>query len=522
MLPSQKITSYWPFGLLLVLVFLIYGRSIDYDFVWDDERTHLTANENLRQGKLGKFWAKPYEGLYIPVSYTVWGLVYQVADKDAQGKPDPVPFHLINLLMHLINGWLVFAIIRLFIPHIAASAIGAALFLLHPLQVESVAWVSEFRGLLATGFGLGALFIYWGTPVDNKSIARKFVVPAILFTLGMLCKPNMVVLPIFAFIGDVMLRHKKWNNSLLIASCAMLFTIPIIVMTLNVQPASKVDFVAPLWSRPLLALDALNFYLMKLIAPFNLSPSYGRTPQSLIEESFINWALLTPLVLGVLFAVFYKHARPFLACLLLFAVGFATVSGIIPFFFQKFSNVADRYIYLSMFPAGLAMSYAVYKLGRGAQVGATVIIMFFGAITFLQLPIWEKDYTLWDTAIERYPEQALPYNNRGVVNLEQKRLELAEKDFTTSIKYDSTFASAYLNRGNALAFQSKFAEAVPDYNKAISLKPKVGKAYLNRSVTFYNLRHYEQAKEDLIQAGKLGQKAHPNYVRDLERALQSR
>ncbi|CAN5368765.1 tetratricopeptide repeat protein [soil metagenome] len=519
MLPSQKITSYWPFGLLLVLVFFIYGPSIGYDFVWDDERTHLTSNTYLTEGDFGHFWQEPYEGLYIPVSYTAWGLIYKVTDIDAKGHPDPATFHIINLLLHLLNGWLVFAIIRLFIPHIAAAALGAALFMLHPLQVETVAWVSEFRGLLATFFGLAALFFYWGVPADNKSVIRTYVIPSILLILAMLSKPNMVVLPAFAFVGDVMLRHKRWDYSLITAMCAMLFTLPVIFMALDAQPTTNVSFIPPLWSRPLLALDALNFYLSKLVAPFSLSPSYGRTPQSLIEASFIKWTLLVPVVVGVLFAIFYKHARPFLACLILFSLGFATVSGLVPFYFQKFSNVADRYIYLSMFPAGLALSYAVYKLGRGAQVGATVLIMFFGGVTFLQVPIWEKEYTLWDKTIARYPEQALPYNNRGVVNLDQKRFELAVKDFSKSIQYDSTFASAYNNRGNALALLSKFQEAITDYNKAIALKPDYGRAYYNRSLTYANMGQYPQASKDLVMAGRLGYKANPSYVKQLEQAM---
>lgn len=519
MLPSQKITSYWPFGLLLVLTFFIYGRSIGYDFVWDDERTHLSANAQLTQGNVKYFWQEPYEGLYIPVSYTAWTGIYKISSYGTKGQLEPHLFHAANLLLHLINGWLVFALIRLFIPHIPAAAFGAALFLLHPLQVESVAWVSEFRGLLATFFGLGALYVYWSTPVDSLSMLRRYVLPAILFVLAMLSKPNMVVLPVFVFVGDVMLRHKRWHYSLVTAACALLFTIPIIVVALDAQPADKTNYIAPLWSRGLLALDALNFYLLKLVAPFNLSPSYGRTPQYLVSTYFLNWFLLVPIVLGVLFTVFYKRARPFLACLILFAVGFATVSGLVPYYFQKFSNVADRYIYLSMFPAGLAVAYAIYRMGRGAMVVATLGVMFFAGLTFLQVRIWEKEFTLWDTAIKRYPEQPLPYNNRGVVYLDQKRYALAVKDFDVAITYDSTFASAYNNRGNALSMLSRFAEAMPDYNKAILLKPDYARAYYNRSLTYANMGQYQQAYKDLQRAGQLGYQAPEAYVKQLQQVM---
>jgi len=332
----------------------------------------------------------------------------------------------------------------------------------------------------------------------------------------------MVVLPVFMFIGDVLLRHRPWQTSLALATCALVLSVPFIYIALDAQPASRVDFVAPLWSRPLLALDALNFYLMKLIAPFSLSPTYGRTPQKLIEENFITWALLMPVFIGALFAVFYKHARPFLACLLLFAVGFATVSGLVPFFYQKFSNVADRYVYLSMFPAGLALSYAVYKLGRPAQVVGIILVMVFAGFSFLQVPIWEKELTLWQAAIERYPQQALPYNNRGVVYLDQKRFELAVKDFSQAIAYDDEYESAYNNRGNALSRLARFREALPDYDKAIALNPQYALAYYNRSLTYAALAQYPQAHKDLTMALRLGYKrANPQYITDLERMLRN-
>lgn len=516
---SKKITSYWPFGLLLVVTFFIYGRTINYDFVWDDERTHLSNNPALVQGNLLQFWAKPYEGLYIPVSYTVWGALYKIAPKDKSGKLRPELFHATNLLLHMLNGLLVFLLIRVFVPKWSAAALGAALFMLHPLQVESVIWVSEFRGLLATAFALGALYAYWGPPFEKKSICKHYLLAALLFMLALLSKPSVVVLPVMVFIADVMLLHKSWKPSAIAAGVGLLLAMPIMYITSISQPADNIAFVAPLWSRPLLALDAMNFYLMKFFAPFNLSPSYGRTPQHLIDVNFIKPALVMPILVGGLFAFYYKRARPFLACLMLFAVAFATVSGVVPFYFQKFSNVADRYVYLSMFPAGLALGYLVNRVGRVAVLGATLLLAFYAGVTFLQVPVWANEVTLWDTAIKRYPEQALPYNNRGVAYFDQHRYELAAKDYSTAISFDPTYASAYNNRGNALSLLSKYTEALPDYDKAIELKPDYGQAYYNRSQTYANLAQYDKAYSDLIKSNQLGFNANPAYVQQLKQVM---
>ncbi len=516
----KKITSYWPFGLLLVYTFFIYGRTVGYDFVWDDERTHLTNNAKLVEGDLAYFWQTPYEGLYIPVSYTIWGAIYKVAPKDAKGNLKPGWFHGVNILLHLINGFLVFIIIRLFVPHLGGAALGAALFMLHPMQVESVAWVSEFRGLLATVFALGSMFTYWSIDERTKLLPLRYVLAAGLFVLALLSKPSVVVLPVMVFIADVMLLHKTWKRSTIVAGVGILLALPIIYITSISQPADNIAFVAPLWTRPLLALDALNFYLMKLFAPFNLAASYGRTPQHLIEVNFIKPALVMPILVGGLFAVFYKRARPFLGCLLLFAVAFATVSGVVPFYFQKFSNVADRYIYLSMFPTGLALAYIVNRVGRVAVLVGILAIGFYGALSFLQVPVWNNEMALWENTIKLYPEQALPYNNRGVAYFDQRRYELAVKDYNVALTYDPQYASAYNNRGNALSMLGRFKEALPDFTQAVTLKPDYGQGYYNRSLTYANLGMFEQAYNDLVVSGQLGYKANPQYVQRLQQIMQ--
>ncbi len=519
MSPTKQVTSYWPFGLLLVVTFFIYGRTINYDFVWDDERLHLSNNPALVEGKLLQFWQKPYEGLYIPVSYTAWGLLYKIAPKDEQGHLKPQLFHAANILLHMLNGLLVFLLIRQFVPKWSAAALGAALFMLHPLQVESVVWVSEFRGLLATAFALGALYAYWGPPHDQKVRAKHYLLPAALFVLALLSKPSVVVLPVMVFIADVMLLHKPWKTSAVVALVGLALSLPIIYITSISQPADNIAFVAPLWSRPLLALDALNFYLMKLFAPFSLSASYGRTPQHLIDVNFIKPVLIMPILVGGLFAFFYKRARPFLACLLLFALAFATVSGVVPYYFQKFSNVADRYIYLSMFPAALALGYLVNRVGRSAVLGGTLLVAFFAGVTFLQVPVWANEVSLWNNAISQFPEQALPYNNRGVAYFDQRRYELAITDYSKALSLDPKYDSAYNNRGNALSLLSRFKEALPDYDKAIELKPDYGQAYYNRSQTYANLGQYEKAYSDLVKSNQLGFNANPAYVQQLKQVM---
>src|SRR3569832_2197608 len=130
--------------ILFALAILLFGRTIKYAAVWDDVRVHFNpSNQQLMDTGVSAFW-KNHSGMYIPLTYTTWAVI-----KKTFSSPSfhPAPFHLLNVVTHAFNGVLLFYLLSLLFKNNTAAFFGSLLFLIHPLQVESVAWISEFRGL---------------------------------------------------------------------------------------------------------------------------------------------------------------------------------------------------------------------------------------------------------------------------------------------------------------------------------------------------------------------------------------
>ena len=164
----------WLSVLLFAGSLALYWPSRSSEFVWDDQPYHLAGNTQLMRGDYAAFWARPYRDFYIPVMYTVWTwIAQQTRDEIPQGSGlHPEPFRTLNLIIHATNSVLVFWLLCLSVRATRPSLIGAILFTIHPLQVESVVWVSELRGLLAALFSLIALALY-GVIANQAACGRR-------------------------------------------------------------------------------------------------------------------------------------------------------------------------------------------------------------------------------------------------------------------------------------------------------------------------------------------------------------
>ncbi|MEO7161696.1 MAG: hypothetical protein ABI041_02140 [Bdellovibrionia bacterium] len=278
--------------LLLIVGALIYSQTLNYSFLhWDDD-AHILSHPPLTWATLVSVFTQPYYGLFIPVTYFLWGCI-SLALSWFHIPPHPFPFHALNLLLHLLNSVQVYSLIKLVGldtradkfkgPRTngagepagfssGAAQVGALLFLLHPLQVGGVAWISGGRDLLSSAFGL------WATRVYINS-GRKML-PTILYGLGLLSKPSLIFLPL----GLLALQPEKAKKSIpWLILCSILGGF-ILFWTRAAQSYSLMPSVA--WfRRPLVAIDSLGFYLRKIIFPYPLSVDYGRTPEWVLQNN---------------------------------------------------------------------------------------------------------------------------------------------------------------------------------------------------------------------------------------------
>ena len=495
---------------MLVITFLVYGRTISYGFVWDDERSHLTAHKDLMEGNIGKLISKPYDGMYIPVTYLTWNAAKSFA-KDGD-KLNPKPFHSLNVLFHAANVVLLFLILNLLFGNSIAAFVGAALFGFHPLQVESVAWISEFRGVYSCFFSLTAMWVLFSNlkkqafKSAKELVSQKFFWGAtVLFLCALLSKPGAVMLPfitlllVWCFFRD---SFGAVRAAVMIWLCVV---VPVALSTAASQSNAAMTYVTPLLLRGPVAGYSVGFYLMKIFLPLNLAPSYGFTPQEILQHTVTY--VLAAVVMGCGVYLFLKREKfKFIFTgYFLFVLSLLPVTGIVTFYFQRYSNVADRYVYFGMIGMAIIATYLCTLPQKKIVFG--VLGTFLAVCIFLtvrQVPVWKNEFSIWNDSMEKYPHQYMAAYNMGVYYSKNNQPELAINDYTVAIEYNGKSKDAFVNRANEFAKVNRFSEALKDYDAAIALAPDDGSIYYNRALMNYNAGNFDSCPPDILKAQELG------------------
>ncbi|MGE4131571.1 MAG: tetratricopeptide repeat protein [Bdellovibrionales bacterium] len=374
-------------GLVLMAVVVLYGQLMSTPFLnWDDD-SNIFRNPNFLEGNWSVFWTQAYFGLYVPVTSLVWQVLYTL------GKGSVWPFRMLNLVLHAINCTLLFFLLASLArrANLARSSVlvglGVALFALHPLQVQAVAWISGGRDLLSAGFGLAAILVFFRFPGFWGTHAA-----ALLFALSMLSKPSSVVLAVALPLLALAFEPKDFRRACIWGLAWLALAIFPIRMALGAQA----DFLLSLkwWERPLIMADSYCFYLLKLIWPQPLSANYGRPPSVVLEQPAVFFELLLVLgMISVLVWTIWRRDRRMILGVLWFLL-LLPVSGLVPFGFQLISTTADHYHYL---PMAVISALLVIRLEnwRGRipfpkmVLGLAILILM--GLSWARLRIWQSD-----------------------------------------------------------------------------------------------------------------------------------
>jgi hypothetical protein len=303
---------FW-FVAIVLLTFAMFSPLIRADFTaWDDPDT-LALNPKLHPptwDSLADYWTTAGDaapmGLYVPVTYTVWSAA------SIPNGPSPHVIHAINVSLHAVTAGLVFLLLRRFVPTFPAL-VGSAIFALHSVQVEAVGWASGTKDLLCGFFAVATLLI---ETAPGRSRWMRTVAFG-CFVLAMLSKPTAMVVPVMLVAWDVfrstggppvpgargtggtsVLRRMPW-----LAAAAICGIVTAMSQPVPWQPT------LPLWTRPVVALDAIAFYLHKLVWPAHLCMDYGRTPTALFDSPSVWWTWAVPIVAAG--AMFLRPMRAF-------------------------------------------------------------------------------------------------------------------------------------------------------------------------------------------------------------------
>jgi len=503
---------------------MVFGATINHGFVWDDGGYHLLQNPYLQKlsfNNLTHFWTNQYQGMYIPVSYTCIMFITWISRIFTSTLFNPGIFHFFNILMHCLNSLLLFFLLKRIFKQDLAVFFGTIVFMLHPVQVEAVAMVTEFRGLLATFWGILFLLKYDRLLRNNTYRLLRLVFCLLLFVLAILSKPvAMVFFPIALLYSLLVLKTPlKKLGTLHI----FLFFISLIAiyMTTASQPGFVIQYLTPLFNRFFIWMDAVNFYLCKILIPLGLSPSYARTPQVVLDFWYTYVAWLIPI--GLLIILFIKRKRiPFvLFAFLVFITGFLPVSGIVPFIFQNWSTVADRYLYIPMIGIAFLITFFLTKYPqRIFKILCAILVIIYGILSsVVYLPVWESNLRLWSHCIEVTPQEANAYYNRGNAFLRQKEYGKANRDFEKAIELDPSFRKALYKKGFLLLGQKKFDAAIDYFDAILSLDPEFAIAYTAKAVAYYYKKEYEKAWLEVNKARSRGIPVNAHFIKTLNNAI---
>jgi len=510
-----------PALLLVVVMAAVFGQIVGHGFLaWDDEE-HVLKNPRLNPPTwygVWEFWAEPTEpffGLYIPLSYTFFAAEAFLAGQ----PPSPTIFHLGSLLLHIACVLLVFVILRRLFHHEGAACAGALLFGLHPLQVESVAWISETRGLLCGVLSLAAVWQYLcfaETTASRRLAAIHYALATTAFVLALLAKPAAVAVPLILGALEVGLLGRRWRKVAVALVPWLAVAAGWTVLTKLGQPDQWLSFVPPLWARPLLAGDALTFYLQKLVAPLQCAPDYGRTPEGVMDQwpFYVAW-LLPAVLLAAMACVRYR--RVWLTALAVFVAWLLPVLGLVPFVYQRISTVADRYAYLAMLGPALALSWYLARRWNRWTVGISAAVLgVLGLMTIVQAALWQDDVTLFEHALEVNEKSIVANHNLGLVRARQGRFFEAIDYYGRVLNVDDEHAETRLSLGLAFFQLGNFEMSEKHLRRALELRPRWSLVhfYLG-SVLWFGRNDLEGALEHFDEAIELQPayfKAHVNRI----------
>lgn len=521
----SSMTMIWiPAFFVALVTLLVYLPALNNGFVnWDDQ-AYVYENQNVQSFDLGflkwsltavvaSLW-HPLTLISLALDHAIWGL-------------NPWGYHLTNILIHSLNTFLVFMLAMRLIEcnnlwkdkkkALVSAFTAALLFGIHPLHVESVAWVSERKDVLSAFFFLLTLLTYIKYVRANGSNRMYFYsLSLISFILALMSKPMVVTLPIVLLILDYypFKRLELKNAKTMLLEKLPFFSLSFLTALATLwahktSGALPTLEIFPLTTRSLSAMYAYIFYLAKMIMPVGLAPFYPYPEwMDLFTIKYITAYIL--LILITISAIWSMRGhRLFSTVWLFYFIMLIPVIGIVQVGEQA---AADRYTYLpSLGPfilAGISSGY-LFELcpQRKARIGFIMVLTFTLSILTVkaikQIDIWQDPIALWSHEIKLSPKAATAYINRGKAYADAWNHQLALRDYGMAIQLNPLRFEAHLNRGVAFYKLGKYQEALTDVNRSLTLNPKSSKSFNTLGSIYSDLNDSAQAITSYNEAIKI-------------------
>jgi protein O-mannosyl-transferase len=493
----------WTAGaaLLAVLTLAAYLPALQGGFVWDDD-DYVSENAALRTpAGLAAIWLQPGAvPQYYPLTFTSFWIEYRLWGLD------PAGYHAVNLVLHVLAALLLWRV--LLVLRLPGAWAMAALFALHPVQVESVAWITERKNVLSGVLYLAALFAYLRF-VDATGSGRRrwYMLSLICFAGALLGKTVTCSLPAALCLILWWRRGALRRADLLpllphFALGAGLAAVTVWMERHHVG-AAGIDWQLSWIDRCLIAGRALWFYAETLAWPRDLTFIYPRWQ----IDAAAGWQYLYPVTfVGLLAALFGLRARlgrgP-LVCVLLFAGTLLPALGFFDVFPMRYSFVADHYQYLACIPLFVLAVSVALAIGRRVELsdpraGQAIlagVLLLLGALTWRQARVYTNAETLWRDTLAKNSGAWMAHNNLGLLLFARGDLVAASGHYEAALRIKPNDDFAHNNLGNVYVHQGDLARAEREFSAAIALAPHNAEARNNLGNVFVELQRWEPAAE---------------------------
>ncbi len=482
---SKTSNQLLPLLIVLIVTLVVFIPSLSNDFVnWDDD-VNIIENVNLEvfnwESVKNIFHYK--KGLVIG-NYNPLTIFTFAVEKHFVGL-DATLYHVNNLILHLICTFLVYRLMLLMRLSPMAAMLVALLFGIHPMRVESVAWITERKDVLFGAFYLGALCLYTRYVAEGLKNKKLVWFALGLFFFSLLSKIQAVALPLTMLAIDY--YFKRPLSFKLIIEKIPFFAFSLFFGLLGIwglsQQGSLADDVTQynFLDRLLIGGYSWVVYLIKSVVPYKMVAMYPY-PKALTWHFYV-----APFIaLGTVGAAFWAFKKEMTGIVFGFLVFFFNVVFMLQILGAGQGFIADRFTYIPYLGLFFIAGYYYDKLNKQdikkaniLKYGLMAYLVVCAFLSFQQIKTWENGETLWTHAIENVKTTTLPYGNRGFYYRERKQFQKALADYNSAIKINGSKGDLYNSRGKTYFDMNNVGPAINDYRKAISLDDKKAEYHVN-------------------------------------------
>lgn len=501
--------------ILLLFTFLLFSRAFSNEMLigWDDGEyiTNPDVTEYGSGGGSGIFRSF-HLGMYQPLAVLSFAINYQASGDS------PTAYIFVNILLHLLNTWLVFKLMMKWLKRFEPAFIAALFFAIHPMHVEGVVWISTRSSLLNSAFFLTGLLQYEKYLSTMKS--RHYLLTLLWALLALFSKSMAATFPLILLLVDY-LRKRKFSSKVLLEKIpflilSIIFGIVAIKASASFGHITVLEKDYNLIERLVLMLYGISFYLVKLVLPINLSAIYAFPGST--DGSFPVWVYTSMIALVIALGIIWlsrTNRRLYVFGGLFFLL---SISMVLPLFWSRIFITADRYTYIPYLGLFIIVADLLTNLwDRRYTLQTSTRNMLYTAValstillvtaTWNRIKVWHDVPTLLGDVIEKqrsdsdmahgYFYLANYYDTGG-------KDEEAVKNYNLAITRNPGYLLAYNNRGILKGKHMDISGAIADFTQAITLKPDYAEAYYNRGVAYYQQQKPDLACTDWTKASKLG------------------